>query len=99
MIISRFLGVYVLPNIDQNRMTNLLHEAGNAFLWVIHMVKKEWKLYDLEMHEIIVSRDVLFYKHIYPFSLHQNGQLKSASSPMLEIAVLFGFPGNNATGL
>ena len=26
--------------------------------------KKDWKLYDLETHEIIVSRDVVFYEHI-----------------------------------
>ena len=55
--------------------------------------KKGWKLYDLETHEIIVSRDVVFYEHIYPFSLAQNRQLKSASSPMLEPTAAFDFSG------
>jgi len=30
--------------------------------------KKGWKVYDLETHEIFVSRDVIFHEHIFPFT-------------------------------
>jgi len=30
--------------------------------------KKGWKLYDLKTREIFVSRDVIFYENIFPFS-------------------------------
>ena len=30
--------------------------------------KKGWKVYDLESHEIFISRDVIFYEDIFPLS-------------------------------
>ena len=32
------------------------------------MVKKGWKVHDLETENIFVSRDVIFYEEIYPFA-------------------------------
>ena len=35
--------------------------------------KKGWKVYDLETNEIVISRDVVFHKTIFPFSKHHVG--------------------------
>ena len=29
--------------------------------------QKGWKIYDLETHEIFVSRDIIFYEDVFPF--------------------------------
>ena len=34
--------------------------------------KKGWKLYDLETHEIFMSRDVIFYEENFPFPFTNN---------------------------
>jgi len=38
--------------------------------------KKGWKAYDLETHEIFVSRDVIFHEHIFPFASSRDDQLQ-----------------------
>lgn len=34
----------------------------SAYLLVIHMIRKAWKLYDMERREYLDSRDVIFYE-------------------------------------
>lgn len=44
--------------------------------WV--SLKKEWRLYDLEKQELIVSHDVVFLEDVFPFadnSVLDNGRL------------------------
>jgi len=44
--------------------------------------QKGWKLYDLEKHKIFMSRDVVFYEHVYSYSLlmHENPNGNIATS-------------------
>ena len=44
------------------------HIAGSGCLWDIFLQKKGWKVYDLEIGEVFVSRDVVFQEEHFPFA-------------------------------
>ncbi|CAM8980748.1 unnamed protein product [Rhodiola kirilowii] len=41
--------------------------------------KRGWRLYDLETKEFLISRDVVFYEHIFPFSAYAQTQTQTQS--------------------
>jgi len=52
-------------------------------LYRLLILKKGWKVCDLETHEIIVSRDVVFHKQIFPYQVEDRvklGESKKSSS-------------------
>jgi len=52
--------------------------------------KKGWKLYDLETHEIFVSRHVVFQENIFPFSLTGNDIHAQGNPATIEARDLLG---------
>ena len=53
--------------------------------------KKGWKVYDLETHEIFVSRDVIFHEHIFPFTPSEDSTTTQALDEACVIARNFVF--------
>ncbi|GLT39324.1 hypothetical protein SLA2020_135220 [Shorea laevis] len=43
--------------------------------------KRGYKVYDLETHEIFISRDVIFYEEIFPYRSEDVGKAEASSTP------------------
>ena len=54
--------------------------------------KKGWKVYDLDNHEIFVSRDVRFHENIFPYSDTSKSSTSSPDSNSLMVDWDFGLP-------
>ena len=57
---------------------SLGHAVKDAYLQGIRIVKKVWRLYDIEIGDVFASRDVIFHKETYLFAtkeLLENGEL------------------------
>lgn len=46
--------------------------------------QRGWKVYNLQTHEFLVSRDVVFYENTFPYSPHEGNQETSACAPMFQ---------------
>lgn len=55
------LGVFVFPKTKRQKELNLLIRVGNMFMGYLNG-KKGWKLFDLDIKEVLVSPDVKFLK-------------------------------------
>ncbi|GJR48483.1 cysteine-rich receptor-like protein kinase 8 [Tanacetum coccineum] len=54
---------------NPSRTTNKFAERGVPYLFIGYPLhQKGYKLYNLQTHFVFVSRDVVFYEHMFPFS-------------------------------
>ena len=72
MNISACLDHYVTLIIIQRVVIDSMRGSPNPFFWDIHTVKKGERCMTLQ-HKKYVSRDVVFYEHIFPWT--QESQL------------------------
>jgi len=70
--ILKYLDPLLIPIIIADIGTNLKNEHTSVFSWVTHKEKKDWLLYDLDHQKLIVTRDVQFYEHFFPYANRKN---------------------------
>ncbi|CAM8925879.1 unnamed protein product [Rhodiola kirilowii] len=56
--------------------------------------KRGWRLYDLETRQLFVSRDVIFYEHIFPWATYEN---TTTQSPQVLSPAAYDLPDIEAT--
>lgn len=66
--------VYAMLEMPLNIEINLILGLNNVFLLVIPLAKRDGKCTTLEQKEFLVSGDVIFYEHVFPF-------IKNAGNP------------------
>lgn len=49
------------------------------------MLKKEWRVYDLDKHEFFISRDVVFRETEFPFASPPDTRSPTLSSPLTTV--------------
>jgi len=62
-----FLGLFAMHTITLKVGISLLSEHIRHFLGYLHG-QKVWKVYDIERKQLLVSHDVVFYEHQFPWT-------------------------------
>ena len=57
----------------------MIRELENLFSWVIGKGIKGYLLCDTTSHDFLVSRNVIFYKNVFPFSELSSNKLASTN--------------------
>jgi len=68
----QYLDVYIMYIISKERKINLGQEVDSVYSLGTLMVKRVWRVYDLETGELFVSGDVIFHEDIHPLANNED---------------------------